>query len=360
MVKILVSPDQLLDVAGRFLAQRQELERICDRLDKQIYFIREGWSGATKERFFQEYLVARQSMGVTMEQISSIAQQLNFIARSFAEADGEGGSAIVMPSLPPEVEAKLKNGVDFTASAVKGVGATIEGLFDDALGVGKSFLENPFGAAFNIGYALTIGKVVDVGMGLRFAWDYAWGAGTARSDAEQFVEEMKQGYEKQGAGYYSGYVVSQAAAYLTIGKLLKNKDDVLGGSGGKSKTEGSSEVNNTRVSDIEIKYPLSTTNKKHLNKHNIESIAQQSIYLSDAQLADKLESSFFNPKWSKDDINKYAEIAYNDLKSQGKTGHLTYEIDGEIIEVFVHPDGQFGTVYGRHKFTVEDIKKMTE
>ncbi|MGE7912637.1 pre-toxin TG domain-containing protein, partial [Lysinibacillus xylanilyticus] len=111
---------------------------------------------------------------------------------------------------------------------------------------------------------------------------------------------------------------------------------------------------------VEINYPLSSTNKKHINKHNIESIKQQSKYLSDSQLADKLESSFFNPNWSKDDINKYAEIAYNDLKSQGKTGNLTYEIGGEIIDVFIHPDGQFGSVYGRHKFTVEDIRKMTK
>ncbi|WP_146553496.1 hypothetical protein [Rummeliibacillus sp. SL167] len=110
----------------------------------------------------------------------------------------------------------------------------------------------------------------------------------------------------------------------------------------------------------EIKYPLSSTNKKHINKHNIESIKQQSKYLSDSQLADKLESSFFNPKWSQEDINKYAEIAYNDLKNQGKTGNLTYEIGGEIIDVFIHPDGQFGSIYGRHKFAVEDIRKMTK
>ncbi|WP_141770106.1 hypothetical protein [Bacillus sp. OV322] len=111
---------------------------------------------------------------------------------------------------------------------------------------------------------------------------------------------------------------------------------------------------------VEIKYPLSSTNKKHINKHNIESIKQQYKYLSDSQLADKLESSFFNPKWSDDEINKYAEIAYNDLKNQGKTGKQTYEIGGEIIDVFIHPDGQLGSVYGRHKFTVEDIRKITK
>ncbi|WP_139151024.1 MULTISPECIES: hypothetical protein [unclassified Lysinibacillus] len=142
-----------------------------------------------------------------------------------------------------------------------------------------------------------------------------------------------------------------------VGTLTKVGKTSTGVTSVKSTTSSSSSKGTDKV---EISYPLSSTNKKHINKHNIESLKQQSKYLSDSQLADKLESSFFNPKWSKDDINKYAEIAYNDLKSQGKTGNLTYEIGGEIIDVFIHPDGQFGSVYGRHKFTVEDIRKMTK
>ncbi len=49
-----------------------------------------------------------------------------------------------------------------------------------------------------------------------------------------------------------------------------------------------------------------------------------------------------------------------DLKSQGKTGNLTYEIGGKRIDVFFHLNGQLGSVYGRHKITVEDIRKMTK
>ena len=245
MVKIMVSPDQLMEVVRHFLNQRQELERMCNQLDKQIYFISEGWSGATKERFFHEYLSARQSMGVTMEKISSIAQQLNFIARSFAEADGEGGSAIVMPSLPPEVEAKLESDVDYTASVLKGVGATIEGLFYDAVGTVKSFWESPFGTVYDIGYAFTVGRAVDALLGARFAWDYAWGTGTARSDAEQLLEQIKRTEEEEGRGYNTGYIVSQAASYLTIGKLLKKshvKNNDLVSLSEKSKTEGTGNV----------------------------------------------------------------------------------------------------------------------
>ncbi|MBO1627447.1 hypothetical protein, partial [Bacillus arachidis] len=115
------------------------------------------------------------------------------------------------------------------------------------------------------------------------------------------------------------------------------------------------------IPKVELKYPLSSKNIKHINKHNIDSIKVQSKYLSDKQLAEKLGDSFFNPKWSKEEINKYSEIAYNDLKSQGKAGDVfEYEIAGEKINVFIHPDGRFGTAYGNHRFTVDEIRKMTK
>ncbi|WP_454192467.1 hypothetical protein [Paenibacillus sp. Marseille-Q7038] len=141
------------------------------------------------------------------------------------------------------MEAKLESGVDYTASALKGVGATIEGLFDDAVGTVKSFWESPFGTVYDIGYAFTVGRAVDALLGARFAWDYAWGTGTARSDAEQLLEQMKRTEEEKGRGYYTGYVASQATSYLTIGKLLKHDEPGgSGGSGGKGKTEGTGDA----------------------------------------------------------------------------------------------------------------------
>ena len=134
--------------------------------------------------------------------------------------------------------AKLESRVDYTASALKGVGATIEGLFDDAVGTVKSFWESPFGTVYDIGYAFTVGRAVDALLGARFAWDYAWGTGTARSDAEQLLEQIKRTEEEEGRGYYTGYIVSQAASYLTLGKLLKSKNNVQDGPDGKDKTEG--------------------------------------------------------------------------------------------------------------------------
>lgn len=319
MVKIMVSPDQLMEVVGHFLNQRQELERMCNQLDKQIYFISEGWSGATKERFFHEYLSARQSMGVTMEKISSIAQQLNFIARSFAEADGEGGSAIVMPSLPPKVEAKLESGVDYTASALKGVGATIEGLFDDAVGTVKSFWESPFGTVYDIGYAFTVGRAVDALLGARFAWDYAWGTGTARSDAEQLLEQIKRKEEEEGRGYYTGYIVSQAASYLTIGKLLKHDEPGgSGGSGGKGKTEGTGEA------------PKRTYEPSP--KHDPKSGWGSPNPIPNAETGQKLLDTAYSSSKNKQLYNIY-EGKLIKFQPEGDTGWHPYEVTNPAKEV---------------------------
>ena len=141
---------------------------------------------------------------------------------------------------------------------------------------------------------------------------------------------------------------------VNIYKVEGAVDDVL--EGGEKVLKGGSGA----VNQIEIEFPLSNSNKRHINKHNIESVKQQAKYLTDKQLAEKLEDSFFNPNWSTEDINRYAEEAYNALRQQGKTGNLTYEVNGEILDVFIHPDGTFGTVYGRHKFTLEELREMTQ
>ena len=60
---------------------------------------------------------------------------------------------------------------------------------------------------------MSIGKVVDAGRGIKFAWDAYWGNGTARSDVEQFVEEQKKQVDQDGLGYYSGSMAGQVLAY---------------------------------------------------------------------------------------------------------------------------------------------------
>ncbi|QDY86235.1 WXG100 family type VII secretion target [Paenibacillus polymyxa] len=89
MGRILVPPDKLMEVADQFLHGKHEMERMLNLLNGRIDFVQQGWSGATQERFFQEFQVSRQSMSVTLERLSTIAQELIFIAKNFTQVDGE-------------------------------------------------------------------------------------------------------------------------------------------------------------------------------------------------------------------------------------------------------------------------------
>ncbi|KAF6564749.1 WXG100 family type VII secretion target [Paenibacillus sp. EKM202P] len=89
MGRILVPPDKLMEVADQFLHGKHEMERILNFLSGRIDFVQQGWSGATQERFFQEFQVSRQSMSVTLERLSMVAQELIFISKSFTQVDGE-------------------------------------------------------------------------------------------------------------------------------------------------------------------------------------------------------------------------------------------------------------------------------
>jgi hypothetical protein len=156
-------------------------------------------------------------------------------------------------------------------------------------------------------------------------------------------------------------------------RSLKIKSEGMGNTGsGKTysvkrgpKIQGevfsSKKASGAKIPEVEINNPLSKRNIKHIQtRHNVDSIKSQAEYLSDAQLAEKLkDQSFFNSKWTTDEITKYSEIAYNDLLNQGKTGGLfEYSINGEKLNVYIHNDGTFGSVYGNHKYSVQDIRNF--
>lgn len=102
---------------------------------------------------------------------------------------------------------------------------------------------------------------------------------------------------------------------------------------------------------------LSNSNIQHIKKHTFDGMAKQANYLTDKQLANKLNNiSFFSKDWSQDEIIRYTQEAYNILRSQGKTGLQSIEINGEIINVFIKDDGTFDTAYGIYKYTVDDFR----
>ncbi|WP_240343132.1 hypothetical protein [Paenibacillus sp. ALJ109b] len=165
----------------------------------------------------------------TLGLLDDIQNEFTFIAKNFRTTDGSGEVALYISE-----ELKRNFGVGLLdksiGETVTGMGQTAEALFYD-----------PFGTVASVAYAMTVGRVVDVGRGIKFAFDTAWGNGTARSDVEQFVEEQKKQVDENGLGYYSGSVMGQVLAYAFVGKAFRsveNKHSDLGGSGGGKPESG--------------------------------------------------------------------------------------------------------------------------
>lgn len=248
MQRIQVHPDVLEEKARLVQQKKLELERMVRELEKSIYLLQSEWSGVTGERFFWDFMQVKEVFPATLGLLDKIQNEFIFIAKNFRTADGSGEVALYIPE-----ELKRNFGVGLldksVGETVTGMGQTAEALFYD-----------PFGTVASVAYGLTLGKVVDVGRGIKFAWDAAWGNGTARSDVGQFVDEQKKQVNESGAGYYSGSVMGQVLAYAFVGKALRtveNKHSDLGGSGGgKLHTNGTPSpthnANGDRIDNAEV------------------------------------------------------------------------------------------------------------
>ncbi|WP_339303839.1 WXG100 family type VII secretion target [Paenibacillus sp. FSL R5-0519] len=226
MQRIQVHPDVLDEKARLVQQKKQELERMVRELEKSIYLLQSDWSGVTGERFFWDFMQAKEVFPTTLGLLDKIQNEFTFIAKNFRTTDGSGEVALYIPE-------ELKR--NFAVGLLdKSIGDTIMGVGQTA----EAFFANPFSTIGSVAYAMTVGKVVDVGRGIGFAWDAAWGTGTARSDIEKFVDEQKKQIDESGAGYYGGAMTGQALAYVLFGKAFRSMDDKhtdLGGSGGGKK-----------------------------------------------------------------------------------------------------------------------------
>ncbi|PWW44891.1 WXG100 family type VII secretion target [Paenibacillus pabuli] len=241
MQRIQVHPDVLEEKARLVQQKKLELERMVRELEKSIYLLQSEWSGVTGERFFWDFMQVKEVFPATLGLLDKIQNEFIFIAKNFRTADGSGEVALYIPE-----ELKRNFGVGLldksVGETVTGIGQTAEALFYD-----------PFGTVTSVAYAMTLGRVVDVGRGIKFAWDAAWGNGTARSDVGQFVDEQKKQVNESGAGYYSGSVMGQVLAYAFVGKALRtveNKHSDLGGSGGGKPERGEKGSDNKEIAFI--------------------------------------------------------------------------------------------------------------
>ena len=62
MSRILISPDQVDEVANQFQQSKEQSQQVIDRLNQQIHQMEGQWDGMTKQKFFQEFQEANRQM----------------------------------------------------------------------------------------------------------------------------------------------------------------------------------------------------------------------------------------------------------------------------------------------------------
>ncbi|OAJ72495.1 type VII secretion protein EsxA [Brevibacillus sp. SKDU10] len=89
MSRILISPDQVDEVASQFQQSKEQSQQVIDRLNQQIHQMEGQWDGMTKQKFFQEFQEANRQMTGFVLLLESISNELHAIATKFRQADSQ-------------------------------------------------------------------------------------------------------------------------------------------------------------------------------------------------------------------------------------------------------------------------------
>jgi WXG100 family type VII secretion target len=85
--RILVTPEQLDQVAGQFKSTSEQSQQMISRLAQQVNGLQGQWDGMTKQRFFQDFQAAQKQMNTYVQLLESINAELKGIATRFRQAD---------------------------------------------------------------------------------------------------------------------------------------------------------------------------------------------------------------------------------------------------------------------------------
>ncbi|MDM5279692.1 WXG100 family type VII secretion target [Paenibacillus silvae] len=353
-----------------------ELDRIVRELDKSIYFLQSEWSGATREQFFWDFMEVKDVFPATLGKLDEIQKEFTFIANNFRTTDSTGEVALYIPD-------ELKPSF-FTGAVDKAIGDTVTGLGEMA----EAILYHPFSTIGNLAYDMTLGKLVDARRGIAFAWDAAWGTGTARSDIEQFVDEQKKQLNEDESGYYKGALVGQALSYFIFGRALHSKDHhgSGGGSGGKKESEqGSGRKGNASTVQKQKEIIKSYKHLSDFEKNTLMQRARDGVIspekwtgtISGVKEFKNVDEFKIADRWLREgkNVEKLADV-------KGKDGNLVpgadFNVDEVIIEAktakskninttskkaieAINRQGENVVIDGREiGYTVEDAKRIIE
>lgn len=85
--RILVTPEQLEQVANQFKSSSEQSQQMISRLQQQVNGLQGQWDGMTKQRFFTDFQNAQKQMNTYVQLLESINQELKTIANRFRQAD---------------------------------------------------------------------------------------------------------------------------------------------------------------------------------------------------------------------------------------------------------------------------------
>ena len=87
MVKILVTPEEVRNVATQFKQKSQQSQEMVSSLESTIGNLQAQWEGMTSQRFYQQYAEWKGTMTQFVEMLNQIGLELDAIAERFAAAD---------------------------------------------------------------------------------------------------------------------------------------------------------------------------------------------------------------------------------------------------------------------------------
>lgn len=92
--RILVSPEQLEQVARQFAQSGQQSQQMVMSLHQSVQQMEALWQGMTRERFYSQYMETRIRMDKFVESLHTVSKELEHIAVKFRQADQELNGAV--------------------------------------------------------------------------------------------------------------------------------------------------------------------------------------------------------------------------------------------------------------------------
>ncbi|MBG9538285.1 hypothetical protein ABE42_35070 [Bacillus thuringiensis] len=135
MGEIKVTPEELEQVAKNVRNSRNYLDQLHQDLYTQTEYITSMWSGATSERFYQNFNEAKPKMFTVLMEFDKIAEELEKAAEKFRKADEEEQKAMedrINAKMRMDIVGELSGAYDATR-AVDGVDPSTDekvGWFD--------------------------------------------------------------------------------------------------------------------------------------------------------------------------------------------------------------------------------------